>query len=211
MADRSRGDPMVEAMLEELQAAGIATDDFGTFTRLRPTTVDYARAVPILLAWLPRIESLPAKVAIARSLTSEPEASRLGAARVLVDEFAELDDEEAKWAIGNALATLADESIADDLIRLMRKPEHGKGREMLCDALKRTGDPRTPDVLVELLDDDAVAGHAIFTLRSYGPKASLPLLRNAREKLEQVVERSSSTTFARTQTKKALQRLGNTG
>jgi hypothetical protein len=45
---------------------------------------------------------------------------------------------------------------------------------MLCDALKRTADPRAPDALIDLIDDDDIAGHAIYALRSYGPKTALP-------------------------------------
>lgn len=207
MADDGLDEPAVRAMLAELGQAGIVIEDFGVFTSLRPTTFDYAEAVPVLLRWLPQIESATIKDAIARSLTGEPEARRLGAARVLVDEFRQLDDELAKWAFGNALATLADESVADDLIALLRETKHGTGRQMLCDALKRTKDPRTPGVLIELLADDDVAGHAIVALRAYGPVSSLPHLRRAKSQLARVVERPTSTPFAKAQARKALARL----
>jgi len=76
---------------------------------------------------------------------------------------------------------------------------------MLCDALKRTKDPRAPDALVELIDDDEVAGHAISALRSYGPKSSLPHLRRARSRLEAVLRRSDASDLAKKQAKRALE------
>ncbi|HXV03822.1 MAG TPA: hypothetical protein VFP24_09650, partial [Gaiellaceae bacterium] len=81
---------------------------------------------------------------------------------------------------------------------------HGTARQMLCDALKRTKDPRAPDVLIELIDDDDVAGHAILALRLYGPKTSLPHLRRARSKLEAVLDRPTATPFGKRQARAAL-------
>jgi HEAT repeat protein len=109
------------------------------------------------------------------------------------------------------LATLADATIADDLVALLRNPKHGHSREMLCDALKRTGDPRAPDVLIQLLDDDEVAGHAIAALRSYGAKASVPHLLRAQGKLQQILGGTTSTPFGKAQARKALKRLESLG
>jgi hypothetical protein len=78
---------------------------------------------------------------------------------------------------------LAELEIADDLVELITDPRHGRAREMLCDALTRTKDSRAPDVLIELIDDDDVAAHAILALRRHGPKSSLPHLRRARSSL----------------------------
>jgi HEAT repeat protein len=202
-------DAPVDAMLEELRAAGVDTDSFGIFFRLPSVDFDYRRAAPILLRWLPEIEDNRVREAIARSLTGEPEARRIGAASILVAEFARSSDSFAtRWAIGNALATLADAAVADDVIHLLRDHRYGTARQMLCEALKRTGDSRTGAVLIEMLDDDDVAGHAVAALRSLGPKRSLPLLREARPKLEMLAERQTATPLARKQASLALARLG---
>jgi HEAT repeat protein len=86
--------------------------------------------------------------------------------------------------IGNALATLADDSITDELVELAQDRRDGRSREMLMDALARTKDDRALDALVELVDDDDVAGHAISALRRLGPRSSLPYLERARPALE---------------------------
>jgi HEAT repeat protein len=106
------------------------------------------------------------------------------------------------------LATLADDSITDELIELARDRQHGTAREMVMDALARTKDERALDLLVELVDDDQVAGHAI-ALRRLGPKSSLPYLRRARPKLERQL--TEGTPLARRQARAALERLDRTG
>jgi hypothetical protein len=78
---------------------------------------------------------------------------------------------------------------------------------MLCDALKRKKDPRAPDALIELIDDDDDAGHAISALRSYGPRTSLPYLRTAHQKLEATLTRRTASPLAKRQAQKALERL----
>jgi hypothetical protein len=196
------------ALEAELEARGIDTTDFGIFSSVAPTAFDADRAAPILVEWLPRMTDLVDKEVIARSLTGTRTA-RAPAAAAIVKEFREapLDAETTKWAYGNALATLAGPEVADDLIELVRDQRHGIARQMLCDALKRTKDPRAPDVLIELTDDDDVAGHAILALRLYGPKSALPLLERARPKLEAVLDRPTAAPFAKRQAKAALERL----
>jgi HEAT repeat protein len=197
-------------MERELEAHGIAPTDLGIFSSIVPTTFDYEAAAPILVRWLPRVPDPVEKELIARSLTGVRTASS-EAARAIVAEFrnADMDADAQKWAYGNALATLADAELADDLLKLVADHRHGSARQMLCDALKRTKDPRAPDALIELIDDDEVAGHAILALRSYGPKSALPHLRRARPKLEAVLARPTASVFAKRQARKALERLAD--
>lgn len=193
-----------------LEAEGIDTKDLGIFSSLGPTTFDAEKAAPVLVDWLPRMRDLVEKEVIARSLTGTKTAST-AAAVAIVEEFrrAPGEAESEKWAFANALATLADANVADELIELIRDARHGHARQMLCDALKRTKDPRAPDVLIELIDDDDVSGHATLALRNYGPKSALPHLRRARPRLEAVLERPTASPFARRQAQRALERLGD--
>jgi hypothetical protein len=194
----------------ELEANGIDTTDLGIFSSVVPTGFDYDAAAPILAEWLPRVRDPVEKEVIARSLTGSKTAGAT-AARALVAEFrsAPMSDETTKWAYANALATLADSEIAGDLLELIRDTRHGRARQMLCDALKRTNDPRAPEALIELVDDDDVAGHAILALRSYGPKSSLPYLQRARPRLGAVLERPTASVFAKRQAQKALERVAS--
>jgi HEAT repeat protein len=193
-------------MLDELEAAGIETADFGAFSR-SGELFDHARAAPILVRWLPTIEDEGVRESIVRSLTGEREAARRGAVPVLVAEFERpWADSTARWAVGNALATLADAAVADDLIRLLRDRGYGTARQMLCEALRRTGDPRTPEVLIELIEDDEVAGHAVAALRTLGRKNRV-VLNEARATLQDLAERPSATPFARKEARRAMNEL----
>jgi HEAT repeats len=204
--------PEWREMEAELEAAGLDMTDLGIFSSVVPTTFDCEAAAPILVRWLPLVRDPIEKEVIARSLTGVKTASS-EAARAIVAEFrnANPDAETEKWAYGNALATLADAELADDLLELLSDRRHGSARHMLCEALKRTKDPRAPDALTELIVDDDVAGHAILALRLYGPKSALPHLRRARPKLEAVLTRPTASVFAKRQAKKALERLADSG
>jgi len=201
------------ALCADLQEAGISARDFGFFARDIPEAgihaprFDLTAAVPVLVDWLPRAKTPLVKERIVRSLTGE-KAATPDALAPLVDEFRRAGNEEwaLKWAIGNALSTLADASITNDLVELASDRRHGRSREMLMAALARTKDPQALELLVELVDDDEVAGHAISALRSLGPKSSLRYLERARPALE-VRARSGRTPLARRHARAALQRL----
>jgi HEAT repeats len=202
------------ALRADLEAAGVSARDFGFFASEIPEAgihaprFDFETAAPILIRWLPRARTPLVKERIVRSLTGE-KAATPDALKPLVEEFRRAEDEEwaLKWAIGNALATLADASIVDDLIELAGDRRHGRSREMLMDALARTKDERALDLLVELVDDDDLAGHAISALRSLGPKSSLPYLERAGPALERQAA-GGVLPITRRQAKKALERLG---
>lgn len=200
-----------EELRAALRAAGIRDDDFGFFARdipeagIRAPRFDFEAAAPVLVDWLPRVKTALVKERIVRSLTGEKTATPL-ALEPLVAEFRRADDHGLKWAIGNALATLADDSIADELVELARDRRHGRSREMLMDALARTKDERALDALVDLVDDDDLAGHAISALRRLGPKSSLPYLERARPALEHQAA-DGETLLARRQASAALARL----
>jgi HEAT repeats len=200
-----------EELRAALRAAGIRDDDFGFFARdipeagIRAPRFDFEAAAPVLVDWLPRVKTALVKERIVRSLTGEKTATPL-ALEPLVAEFRRADDHGLKWAIGNALATLADDSIAEELVELAQDRRHDRSRELLMDALARTKDERALDTLVELVDDDDVAGHAISALRQLGPKSSLPYLERARGSLERQAAQGK-TQLARRQATAALARL----
>jgi len=127
--------------------------------------LDYKSAIPILLKWLPLIENLDVKEAIVRALTV-PWAKPI-AAPALLAEFHKLlsePDISIKWAIANALEVVADDNSYDEIVNLVRNPQSGSAREMLALALGKMKNPDAQNVLIELLEDDMVAGHAIMAL-----------------------------------------------
>jgi hypothetical protein len=194
-----------EPLVAALEAAGIDTVDFGQFGAASFTTFDFDRAVPILVDWLPRVVDQRVKDAMVRSLTGQRSARGEGTRR-LIEEFGRpeyADEDSLRWAIGNALATLAGPGDADAIIKILRDRSGGEARQMLCDALSRTKDPRRVDVLIDLIGDDSVAGHAILALRRIG-RGALPQPERARPMLEALLARPSATEFAQRQARAGL-------
>lgn len=160
-------------LLKELSAEGFSVETVG---ELRHRQIEYQRAIPLLLRWLPRVSNPHVKEDIVRTL-SVPWA-RPTAARALLEEF-ERPDAPAplKWAIGNGLEVVADGSVVPDLLRIVRERRHGKAREMVVLALANAkGHAGVIETLIDLLDDSEVAVQATIALGKLGAAAARPHL-----------------------------------
>ena len=149
-------------VIQELVAAGFPVNSLADLRREQSA---YVRAIPILLAWLPRIENSDVKQDIVRCL-SVPWAKSLAAAP-LVEAFRLADDSSEtglRWAIGNALEVVGDDAVLDDMIELAKDRRYGRAREMVVVGLGNMTDGRVLPVLIDLLNDDEVCGHAIIAL-----------------------------------------------
>lgn len=171
---------------DALEAAGIASEDFGRFTSgrhpevIRPSVFDYKAAVPVLLEVLHRVKDPGAKEAVVRSLTTS--YARPAAAGALIAEFRStsvIKQESLKWAIGNALDTVSTPQHLDVLLELVLDRTHGAGRQMIVDRIARiSGDARVVDALRQLITDEDVALHAMAGLRRrLGPEAAADLIK----------------------------------
>ena len=154
-------------VFEDLAQAGYPLDRLSDLYRKKPyaNKSNYQRAVPILLRWLPQIDDLRVKSEIVSTLSVK--WARPTAAPILIDEFLRAPDytvSSYKWAIGNALSVVADDSVFDEIVKLVQDKQHGKAREMVVVALGNMSNPRAVDVLLNLLNDDEVAGYAIIAL-----------------------------------------------
>ncbi len=149
-----------------------------------------------MINWLPKVDNQDVKEAIIRAL-SVPWAKGTKAVGLLLDEFGK-GDPLLRWAVGNALSVVADDSVFEDIVHLVTDRRHGKAREMLAVALGNMKDPRAVDVLIELLEDDEVAGHALIALRKL--KAE-----KARPHIERFLNHPK--TWVRNEAKKALEKL----
>jgi hypothetical protein len=157
---------------------------------------NHREIIPILLRWLPLIENPDVKEAIVRAL-SVPWAKGV-AARPLIEEFRKAQNWLLKWAIGNALSVVADKSVFDEVVELVRDKRHGRAREMLPLALVKTKDPRVVPILIELLNDEEIAGHAVSALRRLAPP-------EARTAIEPFI--SHPKTWIRNEAKRTLAKI----
>jgi HEAT repeat protein len=163
----------------------------------------YKDAVPILLKWLPRMENLAVKEDIVRAL-SVPWAKPV-AAPALVAEFHRMRNESnsaIKWAIANALSVVADDSVFEDIVELVQDSHHGQAREMLAISLGNMKDSRAQDVLIILLDDEEVVGHAIIALGKLKSPKAYPFI-------ERFLTHPKA--WVRKEAKKALDRIEKAG
>lgn len=148
-------------LIAELRAAG---HDVERVSELHERRLDYRDALPVLIRWLPAISDRRLKEAVVRALTVP--WARPVAAPVLIREFRDADDATGsyRWAVGNALSVVADDSVLPDIVALATDRRYGKAREMVVLALGNMSDPRAVDALVDLLPDEEVAGHAVMAL-----------------------------------------------
>lgn len=134
----------------------------------------YRDAVPVLLKWLEGVDGSEESVSspgerfregLVRALAVK-EARGAAASRALVREFQRSElNWTARWAVANSLSVVADDSIFDDLVVLVKDQSYGRAREMLTSALVRADKERSGEVLIRLLEDDELVGHAIVALR----------------------------------------------
>jgi hypothetical protein len=185
-----------QGLVADLAAAGFEV--FAACDLLRPGRYP-AELVPILVRWMGLAEYDALKEDIVRTL-AVPWAR--AAARALIAEFevAALDTRsELGWAIGNSLEVLAHDAIGEDLIRLATDRRYGTARQMVVRGLRKLKKhPRVVDVLIELLADEDVYGHAMVTLGKLRAKAARPHI----ERLLQHEDR-----YFRADAKQALARI----
>jgi hypothetical protein len=161
--------------------------------------IDYRAAIPILLKWLPLVDDIAVKMELVDALSIR--WARPVAARPLIEEFrkaAHAEELGLKWAIANALSEVADTNVFDDIVELLHDKQHGRAREMLAVALGNLKDARAIGVLIELLDDEEVAGHALLALRKLAP----PEARSAIERFT-----DHPRTWIRNEAKRALAKI----
>jgi len=186
-----------EPIVKQLQENGI---NINALDELVNSNIEYRSAIPLLIDWLDRTENIDVKDTLVRALTVK--WARPIAAKPLIEEFKKAPKEAMsyKWAIGNALSVVADDSVFDDIVALVKDKRHGRAREMLAVALANMKNPKAVDVLIELLEDEEVAGHALSALRKLAPP-------EAREAIEPFVNHPK--TWVRNEAKRALKKIDN--
>jgi len=160
-----------EPILAELAESGVEVE---RLSQLIKEPIDYRPGISVLLKWLPLVDNLAVKRTLVQVLTVK--WARPVAAHPLIEEYLKVpidtvDDMSMlfKWEIGSALSVVADASVFDEVVALVRDRRHGWARQMLAVALGNMKDPRVVGVLIDLLDDEEVAGHALVALRKLAP------------------------------------------
>lgn len=135
-------------LVDELRAAGFPVQSAWDLVN---TPGSYPKAVPILLAHLPRPYPAAVREGIARALavreTKAPGWNVL--TRLYIDE----PEDRVKCGLAVAIAAAADDEVIGEVIALARDPRHGSSRLLLLRALERSADPRARAALMNLGTD----------------------------------------------------------
>lgn len=183
----------VAPILNDLAAMGFRVK---TLSDLVTARMEYATAIPLLVDWLDRVENQDVKLAIIQCLSVR--AARSIAGPALIREFKSLDGWMAKWTAGNALSVVADDSVFEEVAALALDKSYGRAREMLAVALGNMRSPRAVGVLMQLLEDEEVSGHAIIALGKLK-------VTDARDAVLRFLD--SPKAWVRNEAKKALKRI----
>ncbi len=172
MSDAPKGSHEV---VESLRQVGLQV---GSIWDLVNSKESYPEAIPVLIRLLALDMDPRIKEGVVRALSVKE--ARSVAARPLVEEFLKDTDPDSslKWAIGNALSVVADDTVFEELAALVLERRYGRSRKMLVEALGNMKNPRAVDVAIRLLDDDEVVGHALVALRKLRAKAARPLVES---------------------------------
>jgi hypothetical protein len=172
---------MLEIYLRDLAPLEQALCDAGYAIRqvyeLKESKTVYKKAIPIILNWLPHIKDIQVKGDVIDVL-AVPWA-KPNVAPVLIHEFLAAPDVPEpmhKIRIAEALRIIADKEVYDDMVAIFRDKRHGGYRVPLGEAIGSMKMPGAVDVLIEMLDDDVVAGYAIMGLRKLKDPKSRPYL-----------------------------------
>lgn len=181
-------------VLTALRTAKISgTDEFGRFVndtrRFAPSSFDERTAMAVLLTLLPTLHDGRNVSAVAghlrrpwaRPTAYEPvrDAFRLWALK---------DPLGAGWALGDTLGTVAASQHAPELLVLAQVKTYSEARQMLIWSLWRhKAVAEVAPVLIDLLEDDTVARHALGALQRVIGKAQM------RPHLERLAARSPET------------------
>ena len=163
----------------------------------------YPQAMPVLLAHLEYPYPFRIREGIARALTIK-QAGEAAYAK-LVSEFKKVSDSTDvaqhgfKWALGNAISIVARKNHFNHVIELIRDKRHGTTRDMMVLRLPSLDRERAVDVLIEMLADDEVSGHAVTALGKLK-------VQKARPYIEHVLAHHPQA-WVRKEAKKALVKL----
>jgi len=181
----------------EIKKIGIEINDVYDLVNSRQS---YRSAIPVLMNFLRSgVQDMTLREGIVRALGAK-EARGTEAGKLLIEEFWKMpkDDKILRWTIGNTISIIADDSLFDEISKIVRDTTNGQSREMFVVSLERIKSPRAEKLLIEMLDDDDVVAHALHPL---GKKKSV----RAREKI--VLLTKHSRTLVRNEAVKALKRI----
>lgn len=156
---------------DALRAAGVEPTDLARFVNrpfleipgFEPERFDARRALPVLLDWLPRVESPAVRDTLASRIRQAGKGTV--SAQALIAAYTK----RPSWQLGDAIARTMTPAEHEQVVELAADRRAGMERQMLVYALWRIKGERARSLILELVEDPDVARHAIYSLRrAYG-------------------------------------------
>lgn len=164
-----------EQLYNDLQSADIYINDI---YELVNTNKSYIKAIPILISYLNKdFNELKVKEGIVRALTLDEAKGK--ANKVLIHEYNETpyDKRSYRWAIGNAFYKLITFDDLEALKKIVSDKNNGISRQMFVSALGKVNSQIAESILIELLNDDEVAAHALNALKRLKSKKAIDAIK----------------------------------
>lgn len=180
-------------MLSNLRKVGVVINDIYDLVN---TKESYPEAIPVLLDLIKQgVEDVRVKEGIIRALAVR-EAVGL-ASPILLDEYKKTPKEQIslRWAIGNTIYTTITKSDTNAVLQLVQNKENGISRQMFVAALGRFKSKEVEDTLIELLDDDEVAPHALEALGKLKSIRALDKVYSLTKHKKTLVKKEAEKTF----------------
>ncbi len=158
-----------EPVKAALAAAGVNTREFGRFVNrpvpgvIEPAHFDARQAMPILLAWLPRVTNEKLRETMVRHLAIKTRDGLV--ADALLQEFRRPGSATHKWVVADTLAFTCDSRHFAAITGLAADNSHGIGRQPLIRMLWRVKTPAADEILLNSLADPDTALAAMSALR----------------------------------------------
>jgi HEAT repeat protein len=183
----------VAPLLKDLTALGVRVDSIVEVRRDRTT---FRTVLPVLIDWFRKTDNVDLKWEIAGVLAT-PWAKPSAAAGALIEGFRGVEEESLRWSIGSALSDVATDAELGALVELVEDRRYGRSREMLAVALGKIKDPRAVDVLIGLLDDAEVVGHAVIGLGKLRASRARPRVEALLKHEKAWIRRAAKTALGR--------------
>lgn len=198
LANHRRYDEAAAPLLAKLSAAGVKLQAVRDLKEFGDPSI-----LPVISNFLRTEGYVPVKQDVIAAMRGR--WARRVAGPFLVEEFKAIDPAadgtgKLRWSVGDALEHVADERVLDEVLAISLDHRHGDQRGLVVASLgnMRRARDRVEPVLLQLLEDDDVAGYAIMGLAKLGANDAIPAIAPFL---------TNSAPWVRREAKKALARL----
>lgn len=161
----------VKQLIQDVESLGYKIDSIKELENITKKEKDL---VPIMIKHIQLVEPLNLKTWFVNCLSKR---GLYGATDFLLEEFKRSDNSCYKWAIGNALEIIKNPKIKSELLEIAKDKTHGSDRERIVAALGIfRNDVEVRNVLIDLLNDKDVTGHALEAIKKCGLPEDIPYI-----------------------------------